>query len=222
VRKTLIIVAILVAFIVAAALWIFGGRQLSLAIDRFGTIQVSSFPIKQISYEGNGSGGILHFDELAVTLESSKNGVRRILDLCCLALSLDASKSGEPEVNIGTTKSNEVALSFAGKVFPFAPLRSGSENLTADVPTNDHAVMSIGRSAIAWPTPFDFNFLTGHSPTWRRHLYYKLDWQKENGANLELLWRYEDYFYSDNGWMGPSTAKLSAGLIRVEISNPVR
>ena len=205
-RRTLIGLAIIIVVLVSLSIsWIFGGRQISLVIDRFKTVETRSTPIKAIVYEGNGSGGILHADDLE--------------------LGLNASGPGELQVNIGTTKDNQLALSFAGKVFPFGPVRSTSEgeNLATDVLASDHAAISIRHGAVAWPTPFDFNCMTGQSPTWRRHLYYKLNWEKPNGSRLEMLWRYEEYFYSGNGWMNPGMSyEKSTGLIRVEISNGVR
>jgi hypothetical protein len=51
-----IAVAIVVALLVVMSiLWIFGGRQLSLFLDRFGTVELASAPIRSISYEGSGA-----------------------------------------------------------------------------------------------------------------------------------------------------------------------
>jgi len=79
------------------------------------------------------------------------------------------------------------------------------------------------RSAISWPTPFDLNFMTGHSPSWKRHLYYRLTWKKQNNTKLDMLWRYEPYFYSADGWVsGFMMREGSTGLIRVDIPNGAR
>jgi hypothetical protein len=203
-RRVLITIAVVVALLVALSiLWIFGGRQLSLFLDRFGTIEMVSAPIKSISYEGSGSGsgGILHVNDLALSL----NGPNPV--------------GASPE--IGTTKDEQVALSFGGKVFAFGALRSSeSDKLTAERPADDDASVSTRRSAISWPTPFDFNFMTGHSPSWRRHLYYRLTWKKQNGAKLDMLWRYEQYFYPTDGWAsGFMLHEGSSRLIRVDIQN---
>ena len=53
----------------------------------------------------------------------------------------------------------------------------------------DAASLIIDRSALIWPTPFDFNFMTGRSPSWKRHLYYRLSWRKASGARLDVLWK---------------------------------
>ena len=55
----------------------------------------------------------------------------------------------------------------------------------------DRATFSISRSFISWPTPFDFNFMSGHSPSSKRHMYYRLLWHKPDGTELDMLWRYD-------------------------------
>jgi len=196
-RRILITLAILIACVAAvSATLIFRGRQISLFIDRFGTIETNSARIHSIAYEGSGTGGILHINDLALGL-NDKNG---------------------PIPNIGSTKDGQLGLAAGGKVFPFGPPRSEAENLAAVPPAGDDAFIRIRRSALSWPTPFDLNFMTGHSPSWKQHCYYQVIWKKPSGAKLEMLWRYEQYFYPGNGW-GSSfmTHERSTGLIRVDI-----
>ena len=196
-RRILITLAILIACVAAvSATWIFRGREISLFIDRFGTIETNSARIHSIAYEGSGTGGILHINDLALGL-NDKNG---------------------PIPNIGSTKDGQLGLAAGGKVFPFGPPRSEAENLAAVPPADDDAFIRIRRSALSWPTPFDLNFMTGHSPSWKRHIYYQVIWTKPSGAKLEMLWRYEQYFYPDNGWTsGFMTHEGSTGLIRLNI-----
>ena len=67
---------------------------------------------------------------------------------------------------------------------------------------------------------FDLNFMTGQSPSWKRHIYYEIRWKKSSGANLEMLWRYEQFLYPGNGWAsGFMTRQGSAGLIRIKLKN---
>ena len=196
-RKILIKLAIVIACVAALALsWIFGGRQISLFLDRFRTIEITSMPIHSIVYEGSGTGGVLRINDLALGL-NDKNG---------------------PTPNIGSTKDNQLAIASGGKVFPFGPLRPEAENLAAEPAGGDGASVSFRRTVLSWPTPFDFNFMTGHSPSWKRHIYYQVIWKKPSGAKLEMLWRYEQYFYSGEGWTsGFMTRAGSTGLIRVDI-----
>jgi hypothetical protein len=196
-RKILITLAIVVAFIIAfLATWIFGGRQISLFLDRFETIETTSARIHSLAYEGNGTGGILRVNDLGLSL-NDRNGAAP---------------------SIGTTKDDQLGLAHGGKVFAFGPVRSQAETLAVAAPAGDAAFIEIRRSVLSWPTPFDFNFMTGHSPSWKRHLYYRLVWKKSSGAKLEMLWRYEQYFYPANGWAsGFMTRAGSTGLIQVAI-----
>ena len=197
VRKILITLGILIAFIVAVfPSWIFGGRQLSLLLDRFWTIETASSRINSVVYEGSGTDGLLHINDLALSL-NDRNG---------------------PSPTVGTTKDSELALANTGKVFAFGPPRSEAENLAAVPAANDDALIAVPRSFLSWPTPFDLNFMSGHSPSWKRHLYYQVRWHKQNGAKLEMRWRYEQYFYPGDGWAsGFMTHEGSTGLIRLDI-----
>lgn len=78
------------------------------------------------------------------------------------------------------------------------------------------ARLGMERSLLSWPTPLAINFMSGHSPSWKRHLYYRLVWEKTDGGRLEMLWRYEQYYYDDwaSGFM---TRAGTTGLIRVDI-----
>jgi hypothetical protein len=196
-RKILVTFSILIALVIAIlATWIFAGRQLSLFLDRFGTIETASNRINSVVYLGSGTGGILHINDLALSL-NDRHG---------------------PTPNVGTTKNGQLALAESGKVFAFGPPRSEAENLATAPPAGDDAFIEIRRSILSWPTLFDFNFMTGHSASWKRHLYYRLLWKKSSGAKLEILWRYEQYFSSDNGWVGGLMASgASTGLIQVDI-----
>ena len=196
-RKILITLAVLIAVVIVfLATWIFYGHQISLLLDRFGTIEVTSARINSIAYQGNGTGGILHVNDVELSL-NDRNG---------------------PAPSIGTTKNDQLALADRGKVFAFGPVRTEAENLATVPPAGDDASIEIRRSILNWPTPFEVNFMTGHSPSWKRHLYYRVRWKKSSGATLEMLWRYEQYFYPGNIWgNGFMTREGSTGLIRVDI-----
>lgn len=198
-RKILITLAVLIAVVIVfLATWIFYGHQISLLLDRVGTIEMTSARINSIAYQGNGTGGIFHVNDLDLSL-NDRNG---------------------PAPSIGTTKNDQLALADRGKVFAFGPVRTETENLATVPPAGDDASIEIRRSILNWPTPFEVNFMTGHSPSWKRHLYYRVRWKKSSGATLEMLWRYEQYFYPGNGWAnGFMTRQGATGLIRVEIKN---
>src|SRR5213593_157776 len=105
-RKILITLGVLVAFVIGiVASWIFAGRQISLFLDRFGTIEMTSARINSIAYEGSGTGGILHINDLGLSL-NDRNG---------------------PTPSVGTTKNEQLALAERGKVFPFGTARTETE-----------------------------------------------------------------------------------------------
>jgi len=198
-RKILITLAVLIAVVIVfLATWIFYGHQISLFLDQFGTIEMTSSRINSIAYQGNGTGGILRVNDLALSL-NDRNG---------------------PAPSIGTTKNDQLALADREKVFAFGPVRAEADNLATVPPAADDASIEIRRSILNWPTPFEVNFMTGQSPSWKRHLYYRVHWKKSSGASLQMLWRYEQFFYTGNGWTsGFMTREGSTGLIRVEIKN---
>jgi hypothetical protein len=72
------------------------------------------------------------------------------------------------------------------------------------------------RSYLSWPNPFEMNFMTGWTPSKKRFTYYRLVAKKPSGARLEMLWRFEEYYYSRGGWAGADmVADPPMGLIRV-------
>src|SRR5438105_4019456 len=71
---------------------------------------------------------------------------------------------------------------------------------TPVVDPGDEVALTVDRSWLSWPTPFETNFMTGHTTTWRRHRYYRLVWKKRSGATLEARWRYEQWRYPAFGW----------------------
>jgi hypothetical protein len=126
-RKILITLVIVIALIVTMSiLWMVGGREISMFVDRFKMAEVKSESVQSIGYEGTGDGGTIII------------GVQR------LALS-------PLNPHVGSTKDNQLALATAGKLFAFGPLRS-SESLAADVESSDTALLTMHRSYLAWPS----------------------------------------------------------------------
>jgi hypothetical protein len=189
---------------VLSILWLLAGRKISLMADRVGTIRTSSVPVKVVAYEGSGTGGTFVVNDLRLDLTPAD------------------AKTEPPDV--GTTKDGEVALSFGGKVFPFGPMEPNSQNtdekLAAVAQPGDTALIEISHSAIDWIEPFRINFLTGQSPSWLRHVYYRVAWERSSGAKLDLIWRYEQHFHSGSGW-GSSfiTRAGSTGLISLRLTS---
>jgi len=180
-----------------AALWIFQGHEISSFIDRYWTVESGSAPISSIRYEGSGTGGMLIINDVSLSL----NEVRPNLSL-----------------SVGSTKDNQLALATSGKVFPFGPLTSTSDRLATTPPPGDQGLLATRHSILSWPTPFDMNLMTGRSPSWKRNIYQEIRCTKSSGPKLQMLWRYEQFFYPGNGWTsGSMTREGSTGLIRVEV-----
>jgi hypothetical protein len=196
-RILILFVTLAVAAAALAALWIFKGREISSFIDRYWTVESGSAPISSIEYEGSGTGGILIINDVSLSL----NEVRPNLSL-----------------SVGSTKDNQLALATSGKVFPFGPLTSTSDRLATTPPPGDQGLLATRHSILSWPTPFDMNLMTGQSPSWKRNIYQEIRWTKSSGPKLQMLWRYEQFFYPGNGWTsGFITREGSTGLIRVDI-----
>ena len=201
-RRILILLVILVLCVASlAALWIFRGRQISSLLDRYWTVETNSAPIHSIAYEGGGIGGVLIVNDLSLSLNEVNAGT---------------------SLNVGSTKDNQFALSSSGKVFALGPLTTSTgdndDYLAAVPPADDQAFVVTRHSVLSWPAPFDLNFMTGQSPSWKRYNYHEVRWKKSSGAQLQLLWRYEQYFYPGNGWRnGFMTRQGSTGLMWIEI-----
>jgi hypothetical protein len=70
------------------------------------------------------------------------------------------------------------------------------------------------RSILAWPTPFEINFIGGHSASWRRYTYYRLIAKRPSGERIELIWRYIQPYSPPDGWVGEQIGD-STGLIQI-------
>jgi hypothetical protein len=203
-RKILIAVVLLILVVIAlGAAWIYKGRDISLFVDRYGTNEVSSEPVKSVRYEGNGTGGILHVDSIA--------------------LSLNHTVPPLSPPSVGSTKNGDLGLASSGKVFPLGPLPKTSDDASDVLATTpgqgDHALVSIERGKLSWPSPVSLNFVTGISPSWKRHSYQRLTWTKPNGGKLEMQWRYEQNFDPVNGWSSATMMRDGeTGLIKIDIT----
>ena len=173
-RKVLIVLLILI--LTMSILWIVAGRQISEFVDQYKTVEIKAQTVHSISYEGTSAVG---------------------------NLKIDGETLGSLPLNphIGSTKDNQLALAYAGKVFAFGPLRSSeSELLNADVPTGDSAFLTQRESCFPW---------LSFSVRLSRNRYYQLLWTKSGGPNVKMTWIIDE---KDN----------APRLIRVEISDAYR
>jgi hypothetical protein len=190
-RKILIIVLILI--VTMSILWVFAGQRISSFVDEFKTLEVRSDSVHSISYEGSGDGGILVID-----------GAR--FDLAPL------------NPHVGSTKDNQLALSYEGKVFPFGPIHSSDDaNLTTGVSGGDDVSLIWKHSYLIWLNPKEGIWRNGYDV---------LIWTKPNGAKLNIVWRtrsswtHDSWFRETEPTRGTSE-RIVQKLIRIDISNPV-
>jgi len=193
VRRFLVRSAIGIVGLVALLLiWIGGARTLSLLLDRVHTVQIDSRPITQLGV-ADADHGMLLVNDLPMSTATPDNSVNP------LKMNVDGKRQF-----VLHKADRTIVLGRVDGLFSVKPS------------SGDKAQLQIERSMVSWPTPFDFNFMTGHSPSWKRHLYYRLVWEKPGSARLEMVWRYEQYFYNDwaSGFM---TRSGTTGLIHVDI-----
>ena len=193
--------AILIRWTIALAgvaiAWLLGARQLSLLLDRWFTPRLYALPVSPLAYS---------LDTLSIgTLP--------------LDFYADVRTIG---VHVYCDSGNRVMLSSGGRLFAMGVCTSrdakgtGEFEFTPD--PGDDVSLIVDRSILSWPTPFEMNFMTGKSPSWRRNLYYRLVWKKASGAKLVMVWRFEQGFYPDDGWTsGTMSREGSTGLLQVDV-----
>jgi hypothetical protein len=195
----LVIRPLLIALALGVA-WVYAGRQLTLFLDRFITIGAASLPVGPLEYDG---GGFL-IGDLQMTFGGIDN-LRSDLALC-------------------SDSAHRVVLRTSGQFFTLGPRTnpvdpSGRPEIDFVPEPGDELSFSTDRSALPWPTPFEFNFMS-RSPWWKRYVYYRLLWHKRSGARLTMVWRYEQDYYAAGGWTSPEMMWNSqTGLLRVEIKS---
>jgi hypothetical protein len=184
-------------FLILAALfvgWIVGARSLSLVLDRLHTVPIDSIPVRGLGLEEIESGR-LRINNLPMDLAGANN--RRFP----AEMMIDPARQFVVKAARRTIIVGQVDDSFVLRPAP-----------------NDKVRFQTDRGLISWPTPLEINFMTGNSASWKRHLYYRLLWEKPDHSRLEMVWRYEQYFYDRwaNGFM---TRAGTTGLIRVDIGS---
>jgi hypothetical protein len=202
-RRILITLAIVIALFAAiSASWILGGRQILLWLDGFGTAEVRTLSLSSIVYEGADTGGFFRMEEMI--------------------LGTTAPDNRQFPISVRSNAQGNFVLTKDDKSFPLGKPREANgvagREFTPD--PDDELVLTIRRSVFSWPTPLDINFMSGHSPSWKRHFYYRLRWKKPTGPKLRMIWRFEQYFYPGDGWAsGFMTHEGTTGLIKVDIED---
>ncbi|MEO7166342.1 MAG: hypothetical protein ABI787_06040 [Spartobacteria bacterium] len=175
--------------------WVFAGRQLSQLLDRLHKLTLESQILGDLGFEN------LRF------------GILRINDL---PLSTTAPDNHPYSVEMKMEGDGRLVVRIWGHAIALGR-KENSSGGTVSPGNGDHARLQIEHSLLSWPTPFEFNFMTGQSPSWRRHIYYRLIWEKAQRGRLEMLWHYEQPSYRGKWASGIMTHERTIGLIRVDI-----
>jgi hypothetical protein len=190
-RNALIIGAIVIG---AAAIWIFGGRQIVLLLDALATAD--------------------HIPLVSAPAVVASPGW---LNVGNIPLEVSGADGERPEIRVDEA-GTRVTVHANDKTFTLGTVRRRDEpyDVVIDPDPGDTVTLAVTHSIIAWPTPLELNFMTGRSPSWKRNVYYTLGWRKRNGAELEMVWRYEQWFYDD--WASATmTSHEATGLISTGI-----
>jgi hypothetical protein len=83
----------------------------------------------------------------------------------------------------------------------------------------DHMTITRAQGIVIWPNWFETNFMTGQTPQWKKFITYRLHLQKRSGGALDLFWRFENYYYPQDGWLtADMLGPTHCGLIEVRIT----
>lgn len=171
----------------------------AIVLDQVIAIGSRSLPVSSLRYDGGG----FRIGAIALTFAG-----------------LDNLRS---DVELSVNLRNQVQLSARGASFPLGlRLDAGDSSGRPDIDfapnPGDRVSLTERKNLFGWPTPFEFKILGGRSPWWKQYVYYRLEWQKSSGENLEMRWRYERQYYSGTGWTEPAMLWMSrTGLVAVEI-----
>jgi len=177
--------------------WMLEGRCIVALLDRVTLVRIEFPALQHLVYDTG-------------TLEL---GGKR-LDLMTPA----AAWAGE----LTLSSSGRVLLESGGRRFSFGPGHrvpsiGGLPKFEFAGDPGDEASLTVEQSRLAWPTPFETNFMTGYVASRRRNVYFRLRWTKLSGAKLNMLWKTEQGYYRRDGWMPPRIEGVAMGLTRVDI-----
>ncbi|MGC4048377.1 MAG: hypothetical protein QM757_01500 [Paludibaculum sp.] len=178
-------------------IWLVGLRLLSGMLDRLSTNRTGILSVNQLKLD---------------------NGV---LELAGTRLDLIRPGSLPSGFRVALSGHGRVLCTYGSQEFPCGPGRQASMDGLPDLEfqpdPGDSVTFATEQSRLSWPTPLEMNFMTGSSPSWRRRLYHRLTWTKRSGARLEILWRYLQGYFPNDGWTAATVESGSAGYYRVKI-----
>jgi hypothetical protein len=197
--RILIAIAIL---IIAIVVWYTQARNAALLADRFGwTTGLGTRPLAEMSW--NGTYPVIDDRMLGTTDSHDKRIVQFSVDADHHLVATANGKSIALGVERGT-------LMQTGDPEPQPAFHLGKGEVMT---------LTRRRGWVIWPNWFEMNFMTGQTPQWKRFITYRLHWRKPTGGALDLVWRYENYYYPQDGWLtADMTGPTQCGLVEVSIT----
>ena len=189
-RTVIIRVGLIVLVVVIG--WLAGGRLLVLLLDRFVTVRMTTLPASPIRY-----------------------GMGRI-EIAGHPMDMIGPRNQRHDAEIRADAGERLVITQGRDTVTLG--RPDAGGIGPD--DGEEVRFTLDRSAISWPTPLEMNFMTGHAPSWKRNLYYRLLWTKRSGGQLRAVWRYEQWYYpSLGGWSGQDGMinGKSSGLIELTV-----
>lgn len=186
--------------VTALVCWLLAGRRLVTLVDG-----VSRARVYDVGLEG------VIYDDGILELGGKHLDLRNPAFVRLAEVSLDAG--------------GRAGLESGGQRFPMGPGRplphiGRMPRFECTKDAGDEIRFTVEHSRMAWPTFFELNFMTGHAPMWKRNVYLRLRWTKRNRTKLELLWKTEQSYYSQDGWSPPHIEAVLDGLIYIRIVEP--
>ena len=138
-----------------AAAWILAGRQLVQLVDHVAPGPAETLPIGRYQY------GVTE-----LTIGDAK-------------MELFDTNEIPVDIRYDVNAAGRLTLHTQGKAFPLGtrigpPRADGLPAIPFTSDEGDVVTFTRDRSLLAWPTPFEMNWMSGHSPSWRRNAYYRL------------------------------------------------
>ena len=174
-----------IVLLALSAGWLLAGRRLTLLLDRFITIATMPLPVSPSQYDGGG----FRIGEIQLTFGALTNL--------------------RSDLTITTDAMHRAIVTWGRESFVLGPRTNpvdprGRPEIEFVSEPGDEVRLTSSRSLLSWPTPFEIRILGGRSPWWKRYVYYRLIWTKPTGSELEMRWRYEQQYYSAQGWTQPA------------------
>jgi hypothetical protein len=194
-RVRRVLIRSLILLVALSVVWFAAGRQLTMLLDRFLTVQMAVLPTTPLTF------GTGQFIIGGMPMSTMAPGFQPL------------------DISFHTDQRNQLLLSTRKGGFSLGTATSGSDPTEVVPDPADRISFVMSRSLISWPV-FEFNFMTGHAPSKKRNFYYRLIWRKPSGETLDAVWRFEQWFYSRDGWasdVGTMTNERSTGLIRLDL-----